>query len=123
MKGDLTSDGTPSAVSTPSRAYQDTFGDRLHDIRGNHESWNHQLFGAVPYQEIGVDGVTLAMLDTSVDGAEYGGLSNDQLVWLDELASRPTGRSSCSGTTTWDPGSKEKADRYFGINLDAPSSC
>jgi predicted phosphodiesterase len=117
VKGDLTSDGSQAQIDAFTRCYQDTFGDRLYYIRGNHESWNHQLFGAVPYQEIAVDGATLAMLDTSVDGAEYGGLSNDQLVWLDELASRADwpvlvfGHHHC-----WDPGSKERPERYFGIN-------
>jgi hypothetical protein len=71
----------------------------------------------VPFQEIPVDGATIALLDTSVDGAEYGGLSNEQLVWLDELGARAEwpvlvfGHHHC-----WDPGSKERPERYFGIN-------
>ena len=117
VKGDLTSDGSQAQIDAFTHCYEDTFGDRLYYIRGNHESWNHVHFGAVPFQEIAVGGATLALLDTSVDGAEYGGLTNDQLVWLDELAGRADwpvlvfGHHHC-----WDPGSRERPDRYFGIN-------
>ena len=117
VKGDLTSTAAPVELDAFMDCYEGTFGDRLYYVRGNHESWNNVRFGAVPFQEIRVEGATLALLDTSVDGAEYGALTNEQLVWLDDLGARCAwpvlvfGHHHC-----WDPGSNERPERYFGIN-------
>ena len=100
VKGDLTSDGSrrrvdafPAATSRPSATASTTCGATT-------SPGTTCTSARCRSRRSSVGGATLAMIDTSVDGAEYGGLTNEQLEWLDELAAGPTGRSSCSGTTT-----------------------
>ncbi len=64
--------------------------------------------------------MTLAVIDTSIPGQASGAVSADTLAWLDQVwPPRPTGRSSCSATTT--PGPRRRSSgspEYFGINPD-----
>jgi 3',5'-cyclic AMP phosphodiesterase CpdA len=120
VKGDLTSHGTEAEYEAFRAAYEPVFGERLTVVRGNHESYHHAPFAAHPWQEVVLAGVTLAVLDTSVDGSPAGTVTDDQLDWLDELGARADRPVLVFGHHhLGDPDSSEKADRTFGIDLEA----
>ena len=116
VKGDLTSTGSQDELDAFERAYVDAFGERLLVVRGNHESYNHVEYAAVPFQSRTLPGAIVALLDTSVDGLPGGALTTEQLDWLDALgadADRPVlvmGHHQC-----WSPASSTRPDYYFGI--------
>jgi predicted phosphodiesterase len=119
VKGDLTSTGTRQEYDAFLAAYEPAFGDRLTHVRGNHESYYDAPFAAVPFQEVTLPGVVLAVIDTSVVGATAGAVTADQLEQLDELAARSDRPVLVFGHHhLGDPDSAEKADRTFGIDLD-----
>ena len=120
VKGDLTSNGTVEEYDAFRAVYEPAFGSRLTVLRGNHESYNHAPYAKLAMQEVSLPGVILAVFDTSVDGAVAGTVTAEQLAWVDELgagADRPVllfGHHHLG-----DRNSKEKADRTFGIDVDA----
>jgi len=119
VKGDLTSNGTQDEYDEFLAAYEPAFGDRLLVVRGNHESYNHAPFAKEACQSVALDGVVIALLDTSIDGAVAGTVTTEQLDWLGDLAAdahRPVlvfGHHHLG-----DRNSPEKADRTFGIAPD-----
>ena len=120
VKGDLTSNGTDAEVDAFRAAYEPAFGDRLVVVRGNHESYHRNRFASEPFQEVELPGVVLVVLDTSIDGGVHGTVSDEQLEQLDELASRADRPLLVFGHHhLGDPDSHEKADRTFGIDLEA----
>lgn len=119
VKGDLTSNGTTEEYDAFLAAYQPTFGDRLTVVRGNHESYYRSQLAADPFQVVQLPGVTLVVLDTSIDGGVPGAVSTDQLDQLDDVAARAGEPVLVFGHHhLGDPDSPEKADRTFGIGLD-----
>lgn len=119
VKGDLTSNGTQEEYDAFLAMYRTAFGDRLHHVRGNHESYNHAELGAIPTQEVVLPGVRLAVIDTSLDGLATGGVTRDQLAWLDELAAESDRPVIVFGHHhTWDPSSTDRPQTYFGIRPD-----
>src|SRR5204862_8346288 len=62
-----------------------------HHVRGNHDAMRDPQLARqdAPYA-IALDGVTLAVLDTTVPGRVGGALPANQLAWLDELATETT---------------------------------
>ncbi|HYI60184.1 MAG TPA: metallophosphoesterase [Acidimicrobiales bacterium] len=118
VKGDLTSDGTDAQVDAFLAAYA-PLADRMTWVRGNHESYHRLDRGAVPTQEVVLPGVRLALLDTSLEDVEHGGLSVDQLDWLDTLAAESDRPVVVLGHHhPWNPSSNQRPERYFGINPD-----
>ena len=93
VKGDLTASGTVDEYGQFQRVYGGAFGDRLVVTRGNHD--NQADAGGVPAvppcQAVHLDGVTLAVLDTSRPGRVDGEIDADQAEWLDDLAVRAEG--------------------------------
>lgn len=89
-------------------------------IRGNHESYNHSPFATEAFQRFDLPGVTLVLIDTSIDGEPAGTVGPDQIEALDEVgatADRPVlvfGHHHLG-----DRASPERADRTFGIDVDA----
>ncbi len=119
VKGDLTSNGTAEEYKAFLELYGGAFGERLHHVRGNHESYHHAPFAAIATQEIVLPGVRLVMLDTSLDGLPSGGLSHDQLDWLDALAAESDRPVLVFGHHhVWDPSSRHRPATYFGIRPD-----
>jgi len=119
VKGDLTSDGTDEEYQAFLDVYEPAFGDRLYHVRGNHESYHHSQNGARATQEIVLPGVRLALIDTSLDGVEYGGVSDEQLDWLDALAADSDRPVVVLGHHhVWNPSSAERPERYFGVRTD-----
>ncbi len=120
VKGDLTSGATQPEVDAFRAAYEGAFGDRLTVVRGNHESYHRNRFASVPFQVVELPGAVLAVLDTSIDGEVHGTVTDDQLEQLDELAARAEVPVLVFGHHhLGDPDSHEKADRTFGIDLEA----
>lgn len=120
VKGDLTSNGTDEEIAAFLAAYEPVFGDRLTVVRGNHESYHRNRFASAPFQEVTLPGVVLAVIDTSIDGGVHGTVTADQLEQLDELGARADRPVLVFGHHhLGDPDSPEKADRDFGIELDA----
>jgi predicted phosphodiesterase len=118
VKGDLTSDGTEEQYQAFLACYEPAFGDRLLHVRGNHESYPESPFGVMPFQTRTVPGAIVALLDTSLDGRESGGLTTDQLEQLDELAASADRPVLAFGHHhVWDPATSRESG-YFGINPD-----
>jgi Icc protein len=91
-KGDLTGVGSLEQYEQFRDVYATAFGGRLVVTRGNHDNPAAADGPAVPpsppCQEVTLEGVTLAVLDTSRPGWVGGDVDADQAEWLDELAGR-----------------------------------
>ncbi len=117
VKGDLSNDGTEAEWDAFERCYRPVFTDRLHVVRGNHDSYRGQARYAGD-QRIELPGVTIALLDTVIPGSSTGGLRAEQIEWLDELAAGAPGPVLVMGHhQQWVGGSREPG--YFGIDPDA----
>lgn len=122
VKGDLTSNGTEAEHDAFQALYRGAFGERLHVIRGNHESYNtgETSFGLPDTVEIDLEGVRLAMVDTSLPGKATGGLSADRLEWLDELCARSDRPVLVFGHHhVWNVDEGVRSPSYFGIDPDS----
>jgi Icc protein len=118
VKGDLTSRGTVEEYRDFLDVYS-VFGDRLHHIRGNHESYNHATFATDAPVVVDVPGARLAVIDTSLDGKASGGVTADTLAWVDDLAATDGPPILLFGHHhVWSPESSNRPDNYFGINPD-----
>ncbi len=89
-KGDLTSSGSAPEYAEFESVYRRAFADRLVVTLGNHDK---PLAGGgvplvPPVQAVDLQGVSLAVLDTARPGRPGGQVSDEQVDWLDELASR-----------------------------------
>jgi predicted phosphodiesterase len=119
VKGDVTSNGTEEEVDRFLEVYGGAFGGRLMWVRGNHESYHHLQRGAWPMQERTLEGLTLALLDTSRDGIVNGHLSAEQLEWLDELGARADRPVLVLGHhPVWNPAEEARHDGTFGLVPD-----
>ena len=86
VKGDLTDRGLREQYD----AFLDTYGvlgDRMYHVRGNHDAMTDPRLAVegAPYA-VHLDGVTLAVLDTTAPGRVGGTLPREQTEWLDSLA-------------------------------------
>ena len=119
-KGDLTSGGTMEQYRRFAEVYRGAFGDRLVEVRGNHESYHGLRVADEPVQERGLPGVTVAVLDTSRDGRVNGDLGAEQLAWLDELGARADRPVLVFGHhPVWDAAVEARRDDTFGLLPDA----
>jgi 3',5'-cyclic AMP phosphodiesterase CpdA len=86
VKGDLTDTGRAEEYEALLRCYGQ-LGTRMHHVRGNHDAMRDPELArqGAPYAIV-LDGVTLAVLDTTVPGWVGGGLDAEQRGWLDDLA-------------------------------------
>jgi predicted phosphodiesterase len=119
VKGDLTCDGLDEEYAAFLAAYQPAFGDRLHHVRGNHDAYRHQTYAPSGPQRIDVDGLTVALLDTTIPGHTSGQVPADQLEWLDDLAADADRPVLVLGHHhVWNPDASARPDDYFGIHPD-----
>lgn len=119
VKGDLTANGTAEEYRRFLEVYGGAFGERLVHVRGNHDSYHGGGYAAWPAQEVHLEGLTIALLDTSRDHRVNGALSVDQLEWLDELAVRVDQPVLALGHhPVWDPDVQPRRDDTFGIVPD-----
>jgi hypothetical protein len=86
VKGDLTDSGKAEEYEAFLACYG-RLGPRMHHVRGNHDAMRDPALAreGAPYA-ITLDGVTLAVLDTTVPGHVGGAFDVDQRGWLEELA-------------------------------------
>jgi predicted phosphodiesterase len=118
-KGDLTTHGTAEEYKAFLDAYGTAFGDRLHHVRGNHDSSTGETFASDAPLEVELPGVRLVLLDTVIPEHHTGQVSTEQLDWLDELAARSDRPVLVFGHHhVWSPLSNERHETYFGINPD-----
>jgi len=87
VKGDLTCNGTPEEFQEFLDCYE-RLGDKLTYVRGNHDAYRGETFGAMSHQVVLVPGLLIALLDTVIPGETPGQLLEDQLDWLDSLAAK-----------------------------------
>ncbi len=124
VKGDLSLDGAPEEWAAFEACYRTPFGERLHVVRGNHDSYRHQDAYAGD-QRIDVPGVTIALLDTTIPGATTGDITPEQTDWLDALADSATDPVIVMGHhQQWiagsaDPSESKRSEDYFGLHPDA----
>lgn len=119
VKGDLTDGGTDEEYAAFLAAYQGAFGSRLHHVRGNHDAYRHQTYAPSGPQRIDVEGLTIALLDTTIPGKSSGGVDGGQLEWLADLAAESDQPVAVMGHHhVWSPESSERPDTYFGIHPD-----
>ena len=116
VKGDLTSAGLRSEYEEFAACYEPAFGEQLMVVRGNHDAMAGERFEDTPFQERELPGVTVALLDTVVEGRSDGACSPEQIEQVDELAARADRPVLVFGHHhVWDPGSPTRPDAYFGI--------
>jgi 3',5'-cyclic-AMP phosphodiesterase len=116
VKGDLTNGGTDAEVDAFLACYA-PLADRMTWVRGNHESHKGLQRGAVPVQVVDLPGVRVVLLDTSVEGVEWGGVTAAQLEELETLAAEADRPVLLMGHHhAWSPDSTERPETYFGIN-------
>jgi hypothetical protein len=126
VKGDLSQDGRTEEWAAFEACYRDPFGDRLHVVRGNHDSYRHQAEYAGD-QWIELPGMAVALLDTAIPGATTGSISTDQIEWLDDhcaATDRPVfvmgHHQQWIGHQGIEQGAEPKrSDDYFGLHPDA----
>lgn len=91
VKGDLTAEGTLREYEQFRQVYDEAVGDRLLDVRGNHDSRSlrigaDQPFGATHVQHRTVPGAEIVVLDTAVVDRMFGEVSEQQLRELETIA-------------------------------------
>jgi predicted phosphodiesterase len=85
VKGDLSVDGQPHEWAAFEDCYRTAFGDGLHVVRGNHDSYHGQDEYAGD-RWIELPGVAIALMDTTIPHHTTGHLDDAQLDWLDAHA-------------------------------------
>lgn len=122
VKGDLTCTGTEPEFAAFEACYRPVFGDRLHVVRGNHDSYLGQHLYDHD-QWVDLPGIAIALIDTAIPTETTGDIGEFQLRWLDERAAATTAPVLVMGHhQQWTPGAQSDGHRsegYFGINPDA----
>jgi 3',5'-cyclic AMP phosphodiesterase CpdA len=115
VKGDLTNAGRPEEFAAFRAAYG-IFGDRLHVVRGNHDSYDGRRDYAGDAVVDGA-GFRLVLLDTARAGRPNGWLDASQLDWLDTVAAEADRPVLVMGHHhPWLGG--RRSEDYFGIRPD-----
>ena len=122
VKGDLTCTGTDPEFAAFEACYRPAFGERLHVVRGNHDSYLGQhLYDNDLWIEL--PGIRVALMDTAIPTETTGDIGKFQLEWLSEMAASTTDPVLVMGHhQQWTPGAHtdgHRSEGYFGINPDA----
>ena len=119
VKGDLSVDGRPEEWAAFEACYREPFGKRLHVVRGNHDSYHHQQHYAGD-SVIEVDGLTVALLDTTIPGETTGRLDPEQIDWLDAVCAASDQPVIAMGHHQQWVGQQggRRSDTYFGLHPD-----
>ncbi len=121
VKGDLSQDGRPQEWAAFEDCYRAPFGERLHVVRGNHDSYQGQSEYAGD-QWIELPGVAIALLDTVMPEHTTGTVTGAQLEWLDTRAAEADRPVIVMGHhQQWIAGSANahRPDDYFGLHPNA----
>lgn len=120
VKGDLSVDGRPDEWAAFEDCYRGAFVDRLHVVRGNHDSYQGQTeYSGDSWVEL--PGVAVALMDTAIPTKTTGWLSAEQLEWLDTKAAHSDRPVVVMGHhQQWVGGpDSNRSDDYFGLHPDA----
>lgn len=119
VKGDLSVDGRPDEWAAFEACYRDTFDERLHVVRGNHDSYQGQTEYAGDRWVV-LPGVAVALMDTAIPQKTTGWLSAEQLDWLDTHAAASDRPVVVMGHhQQWTPSADgHRSDDYFGLHPD-----
>ena len=119
VKGDLSVDGRPDEWAAFEACYRDAFADRLHVVRGNHDSYQGQTEYAGD-RWVALPGVAVALMDTAIPQQTTGWLSAEQLEWLDTHAAASDRPVLVMGHhQQWTPSADgHRSDDYFGLHPD-----
>jgi predicted phosphodiesterase len=119
VKGDLSVDGRPDEWAAFEACYRDTFGEHLHVVRGNHDSYQGQTEYAGD-RWVELPGVAVALMDTAIPRKTTGWLSAEQLDWLDTHAAASDRPVVVMGHhQQWTPSADgHRSDDYFGLHPD-----
>lgn len=119
VKGDLSVDGRPDEWAAFEACYRDTFAERLHVVRGNHDSYQGQTEYAGDRWVV-LPGVAVALMDTAIPQKSTGWLSTEQLEWLDTHAGASDRPVVVMGHhQQWTPSADgHRSDDYFGLHPD-----
>jgi 3',5'-cyclic-AMP phosphodiesterase len=119
VKGDLTDDGVDTDYERFLEVWGGAFGPRLVHVRGNHDCFRGQQFASWPWQVRELDGVTLALLDTSRPGNAGGFVDAQQCEWLDDLGASSRQPVVVLGHhPVWNPGRDQRGEGFQGIRPD-----
>lgn len=119
VKGDLTARGSHDEYHAFLAAYEPSFGERLHHVRGNHDGYTGETFAADAPLSVDLPGVRIAVIDTVIPTHTTGQVTADQLEWLDALAADSDRPVLVFGHHhVWSPESRSREPGYFGINPD-----
>jgi Icc protein len=117
-QGDLSTDGTPEEFAAFEACYRDSFGERLHAVRGNHDAYRGQHDYAGD-EWIELPGVAVALVDTAIPTSSTGHLTDAQIDWLDAGAAASTVPVIVMGHHQQFVGGDSRSPDYFGIDPDA----
>lgn len=116
-KGDLTDAGRPQELAAFLRCYGDVFGDRLIWVRGNHDVAGPEPPRGPAMLARQVEGLLVALIDTSIPGRAGGSIAAEQLEWLDGVASTADRPVLVLGHHhPHAPGAPERAGGEFGLD-------
>ena len=118
VKGDLTDTGRPEEYEAFLEVYG-ALGPRMHHVRGNHDAMRDPTMAVegAPYA-IELDGVTLAVLDTTEPGSVGGVLPTAQLAWLDDLAAEARSGARLRSPSGVEPRHQRHVDPHYAIGRD-----
>jgi len=117
VKGDLSVDGTMDELETFRRLYIGTFADKLRVVRGNHDAYKGQR-EFMGDQWIQLNGLAIALLDTTIPTETTGRIDPEQFEWLESRLSSSTTPVMIMGHhQQWIEG--PRSDDYFGIHPDS----
>ena len=117
VKGDVTRDGSDDEFASFESSYRNAFGDRLHVVRGNHDSYRGQQAYAGD-EWIDLPGVSVALLDTVRPEQTPGSITGQQLQWLDDLSATADRPVLVMGHhQQWISGKRH--NQYFGLDPDS----
>ncbi len=120
VKGDLTSRGTCEEYQLFQDAYGPAFGDRLLQVRGNHDAYYGEDFASEAPLQVELPGVRIAVIDTTIPGETPGRVTDETLEWLGDLAAGSADPVMVFGHHhAWRPDSGSRPDGYFGIHPDS----
>lgn len=114
-KGDLTAHGEVSEFNQFLETFE-IFGNKMHYVLGNHDVVSSEI--KIPEDKFVIlNGVGLALINTTIPGKENGAVSKDTLEFLADWASSFKGPVLVFGHHhPWNPSSRVAPENYFGIN-------
>jgi 3',5'-cyclic-AMP phosphodiesterase len=124
VKGDLTSKGTLEEYEAFRSFYEPAFGDRLHVIRGNHDSFYGGTFASEAPFRVDLPGVVFIVIDTSIQEHYAGQVDGASLTYIRDTAAEleavndPRPVLLFGHHHIWNPESSSRPSTYFGIHPD-----